>query len=92
MGSTDLERLAAQRQRDLRRSIGREIHDARLEANLSIRRLSTAAGLHHSHLPRVEAGDRSMSQDALVSVATALGYDVSFRLFRSAGPRTRDRI
>lgn len=92
MGSTNLERLIAARQRDARQKLGKELHEARLDANLSMRSLSAAAGLHHSHLPRIEIGQRSPSQDALVALATVLGRSVSIRLFEDAAPALRDRI
>ena len=92
MGSTNLERRIADRQRDARRALGAELRKARLDANLSIRSVSAAAGLHHSHLPRIEIGKRSPSQDALVALATVMGRDVSIRLFESATPQVRDRI
>lgn len=92
MGSTKQERVIAERQRAARVALGAELRRARLDANLSIRSLSTAAGLHHSFLPRIEIGDSSPSQDALVAIATALGRDVSIRLFESTAPQVRDRI
>lgn len=92
MGSTILERLIAERQRDARRALGTEMRRARLDANLSIRQVSAAAGLHHSHLPRIEAGEGSPSQDALVAIATVLGCHASIRLFASWAPQIRDRI
>jgi transcriptional regulator with XRE-family HTH domain len=92
MGSTNLERRIADRQRDARRALGAELRRARLDANLSIRSVSAAAGLHHSHLPRIEIGKRSPSQDALVALATVMGRDVSIRLFESTTPQVRDRI
>jgi transcriptional regulator with XRE-family HTH domain len=92
MGSTAMERLIAERQRRARRTLGDERHRARDDAGLSIRAVSATAGMHHSHLPRIEAGERSPSQEALVALATAMGCDVSIRLYRSTGPRVRDRI
>lgn len=92
MGSTNLERRIVDRQRDARRALGAELRKARLDANLSIRSVSAAAGLHHSHLPRIEIGKRSPSQDALVALATVMGRDVSIRLFESTTPQVRDRI
>ena len=92
MGSSNLERRIADRQRDARRALGAELRKARLDANLSIRSVSAAAGLHHSHLPRIEIGKRSPSQDALVALATVMGRDVSIRLFESTTPQVRDRI
>jgi len=92
MGATTLERQIAERQRDTRRAVGKAVAEARHNANLSSREVSRAAGLHHSHLPRVEAGEASLSQDALVAVATVLGCDVSLKLFPTTGVRLRDHL
>ena len=92
MGNSALERAIAERQRSLRRSLGEELRDVRLAGDLSMRAVSAAAGLHFSHLPRIEAGERLPSLDALVALSTAMGHDVSIRLFPSGGPRVRDRI
>ena len=83
----------AERQGAARRAIGAELRRARLDANVSLRALGRAIDLDPSHLARVEAGDGALSQDALVAAATALGRDVSVRLFESAAvPHVRDRL
>lgn len=92
MGSTNTERVIAARQREARRRLGEELRTARQTANLSMRSISAAAGLHHSHLPRIEIGQRSPSLDALVALATVLGRSVSIRLFEDTVPVLRDRI
>jgi transcriptional regulator with XRE-family HTH domain len=92
MGSTMLERVIAERQRALQRAVGEELRRARLDGDLSMRSVSEAAGLHHSHLARIETGARPASIDAVAALAAAMGYDVSIRLFASSGPRVRDRI
>ena len=92
MASTKLELLIQERQRRLRRAIGEELRRIRADQGLSVRAVSRAAGLHHSHLARIEAGDRDASPDALVALATSMGHDVSFRCFPTDGPRVRDHI
>ncbi len=92
MGSTILERTIAERQRHLRRAVADELHRVRLDEGLASRQVSTAAGLHHSHLPRIETGDRQPSLDALVALAAAMGHDVSIRLYPATGPRVRDHV
>ena len=83
----------AERQDDARRAIGEELRRARLDANVSLRTLGRASGLDPSHLARAEAGRRALSHDALVAAGTALGRDVSVRLFESvAVPHVRDRL
>lgn len=92
MGDTRLQRTINERQRAVRRSIGEELRRVRLEADLSLRAVGRAAGIDPSHLARVEAGDRELSQAALIATAAALGHLVSFRLFPSTGPRVRDHM
>lgn len=83
----------AERQGAARRAFGTELRRARMDANVSLRALGRASSLDPSHLARVEAGDSALSQDALVAAATALGRDVSVRLFESAAtPHVRDRL
>jgi transcriptional regulator with XRE-family HTH domain len=92
MGSTILERAIAERQRLLRRTIADELRRVRFDEGLSQRSVAGAAGLHHSHLPRIETGQRQASLDALVALATAMGHEVSVRLYPGSGPRVRDHI
>ncbi len=92
MGETKLERLIHERQRALRRALAAELRRVLETEGLSLRALGAAVGVDPSHLSRVLGEASGISHDALVAVATGLGYDVSFRLFESVGPRVRDRI
>jgi transcriptional regulator with XRE-family HTH domain len=92
MGETRLQREILGRQRDLRRAVAAELRRVLATEHVSLRALGAAIGVDPSHLSRVLAGDHAISHDALVAVATGLGYDVSVRLFESTGPRVRDRI
>ncbi len=62
------------------------------DQGLSARAVSGAAGYHHSHLPRIETGERDGSLDALAALAAAMGHEVSVRLFPTDGPRVRDHL
>lgn len=92
MGETRLLRLVHARQRNLRTDLAAELRRVLAIERVSLRSLGAAIGVDPSHLSRVLAGDAAIGQDALVAVATGLGYDVSIRLFESTGPRVRDRI
>lgn len=92
MGSTELERRIRDRQRATARALGDECRRARLDAGLSLRALSRATSIDTSHLRRVELAERDPSLDAAVAIATALGHDLSIRLYPSSGPRIRDHI
>src|SRR4051812_41488444 len=92
MGETLLQRSIRERQRAFRRGQGAEIRRIRLDAGLSLRELGAAIGIDASHLSRVEAGDRDVSQATLVAIAAAAGHDASLRFFPSSGPRVRDPL
>ena len=100
MGETRHEREERERRRRIheqqaaaREAIGAELRRARVDANVSLRALGRASGMHPTHLARAEAGVRGLSHDALVAAATALGRNVSVRLFESAAtPHVRDRL
>jgi transcriptional regulator with XRE-family HTH domain len=92
MGSTNMERAIAERQRALHRAVAEELHRVRVDEGLSLRQVGFAAGFHASHLPRIETGERQPSLDALVALAAAMGHDVSIRLYPGNGPRVRDHI
>ena len=64
----------------------------RLDAGLSQRRLAAMASIDHGFLSLIERGLREPSLAVLVAIATALGGDVSLRLFPGTGPRLRDPI
>jgi transcriptional regulator with XRE-family HTH domain len=92
MGSSELERAIADRQQAMARSVGDQYRAARLDAGLSLQALGRATGLDPAHLRRIERAERDPSLDAMVAIATALGRDVSLRLYESTGPRVRDHV
>lgn len=87
-----IERRIQERQRAARRAVGDMVRRAREDEGVSIRALGRAAGLDPSHLARAERGEHALSQDALVALATALGRDVSWRLYETGSPLVRDRL
>jgi transcriptional regulator with XRE-family HTH domain len=86
-----IERRAVQQVRNLSRSLGRDLLQLRNDAGATHGRVAALAGIDRSHYSRIEAGTAMPSLDALASIATALGADVSIRLFAGAGPRLTDR-
>jgi transcriptional regulator with XRE-family HTH domain len=53
--------------------------------------VAAEAGIDRSHLTRIEAGTARPSLETLVALGTAMGADVSVRLYRGRGPRIADR-
>jgi transcriptional regulator with XRE-family HTH domain len=92
VGETKLDRRIRRRQDEARRGIAAELRRVLETEGMSMRALGLAIGVNPSHLSRVLGGAAAISHDALVAVATGLGYDVSVRLFETVGPRVRDRI
>ena len=80
------------RMRRFRLRVGEDIRRLRLDAGLTLTELGGAAGIHRSHLTRIEAGIASPSLDVLLAIGVALGADLSLRYFAGAGPRLVDRF
>jgi len=92
VGRVAVGRVAVGRERDLRRAIGRQLLEARLESGASQASVARAAGIDRAHLCRIEAGAARPSTLVLVHVAAALGAELSVRLFTGVGPRIVDRV
>jgi DNA-binding XRE family transcriptional regulator len=80
------------RSSDLRRRIGSNMADQRLETGVTQRQLATCAGIDQGFLSRIEAGEAKASLDVLLAIATCLGSELGVRLFPTAGPRLHDRF
>lgn len=92
MGETELQRHIRQRQEDFGRALADELRRVVESEGVSLRAIARTVGVDSSQLSRVLRGREGISHEALVAVATALGHDVSLRLFESSGPRIRDRL
>jgi transcriptional regulator with XRE-family HTH domain len=86
-----IEREVQRRLRILARSLGDDIQRIRTGAAASQATVAREAGIDRSHLTRVEAGNAFPSLETLVAIATALGADVSIRLYPGRGPKLIDR-
>jgi transcriptional regulator with XRE-family HTH domain len=53
--------------------------------------VSDLAGIDRSHYSRIEAGTANAGIETLIAIATALGADISVRLYPGTGPRLTDR-
>lgn len=92
MGESKLERRIKEQQALQRLALADQVKRALADEVVSLRALGKAVGVDPSQLSRFLRGKAGLSHEALVAVATGLGYDVSFRLFESTGPRIRDRL
>jgi transcriptional regulator with XRE-family HTH domain len=87
--------VARETERRLRRlalGTGEDIRRMRLDAGLTQTELGGVAGIHRSHLARIEAGTARPSLEVLIAVGIALGADLGLRYFPGAGPRLHDRF
>jgi transcriptional regulator with XRE-family HTH domain len=64
----------------------------REDAGLSRSRLASASGVDAAYLGRIEHGLERPSIETYQRLATALGADLSARLYPNTGPAIRDRI
>lgn len=70
-----------------RQAIGRELHDARIAAGLSQRRVARAAGISQPRLSRIEqAVDTPARVDELAAVCAALGLRLSLKAYPEGQP------
>jgi len=81
---------AAARSTHLRRQLGRDLRDARVDRNLALRDISNAIGLSAPYLSRIERGVvPGVPIETIGRVAAAVGLDLSLKLY-PAGPPIRD--
>ncbi len=69
-----------------------EIDRLRLDCGLTVRGLAERAGVSNGYLSQVIGRSREPSIAVLTALATALGGDLSLRVYPSTGPRLRDGV
>lgn len=89
---TRIQRAGADRARALRRRIASDIRQARDDAGLSLRRVAVAAGVSHATLSALERDTHDPTIEVLARVGSALGMDLSVRLYPGTGPLIRDHF
>ncbi|MBA2315923.1 MAG: helix-turn-helix transcriptional regulator [Chloroflexi bacterium] len=92
MTQTRLQRDAHRRARAIQRSVGSEFRQLREDAGITQRTVSHTAGISASLYSRIESADVAASLEAWIASASALGADVSVRIYPNTGPRIRDRF
>lgn len=85
------EREVQARLRRLERKVGDDLLRMRTDAAATKAQVARTAGVDRSFYGRVESGDAHASIESLVAMATALGAEVSIRLYAGTGPRLTDR-
>jgi transcriptional regulator with XRE-family HTH domain len=73
-------------------SLSEDLIRFREDAGVSRTRLALEAGVDRRFLDRIEAGLARPSLETYQRLATALGADLSSRLFANTGPAIRDRL
>jgi transcriptional regulator with XRE-family HTH domain len=79
--------LAKTRARSLEQQAGRELRDARLDRNLSLREVCAAVGLSIATGSRIERGlVHGVALERLARMGAAVGLDLSTRFFPAGSP------
>jgi DNA-binding XRE family transcriptional regulator len=86
-----IERQVSARLRRLERSVGHDLERLRMDAAATKAEVARIAGIDRSFYGRMESGDAHPSLESVIAVATAMGADVSVRLYPGRGPRLTDR-
>jgi transcriptional regulator with XRE-family HTH domain len=86
-----IDRVVNRRHRETVRSFGNDALRLRTDAGATQAQVSDLAGIDRSHYSRIEAGTANASLETLVAISTALGADISVRLYPGTGPRLTDR-
>jgi transcriptional regulator with XRE-family HTH domain len=74
------------------RNLSEALTGLRLDAGISQRAVAQAAGISPAYLSAIEAGLRTPSVDVLSRLASALGADLSLRIYPGTGPVLRDHL
>ena len=90
--TTTTQRELRRARRELFRSLGRDVRRMREDAGRSQAAIAQAASINQAYLSRIEAGIAAPTVEVLMAIASALGCDLSLRMFPNSGPRIRDRF
>jgi transcriptional regulator with XRE-family HTH domain len=75
----------------IHRSLAEDLRRLREDAGLNRSQLASVAGVDLRYLCRIEDGQERPSIDAYAKLTTALGSDLSARIYPNSGPAIRDR-
>lgn len=91
MTPTRLELRATRLAARLRASLADDLRHLREDAGIGQAALARAAGVSQGYLSEIEAGVARPGAETYARLATALGADLSFRVYPNTGPAIRDR-
>ena len=86
-----IDREVKHRLRRLNRAIGDDLLRIRTDAGATKATVASVAGVDRTFLGRIESGVVNPSIETLVSIATALGAELSIRFYPGSGPKLTDR-
>lgn len=86
-----VERQVRARLHRLAGSIGQDLERLRIDTAATKAEVARVAGVDRTFYGRMESGRAHPSLESLIAVATAMGADVSVRLYAGRGPRLTDR-
>ena len=72
-------------------TIGEDLERLRIDSAATKAEVARMAGIDRTFYGRIESGRARASLESLLAVATAMGADVSVRLYAGRGPRLTDR-
>jgi transcriptional regulator with XRE-family HTH domain len=75
----------------LARRVGEDLARARADSGATMTAVADIAGVHRAQIGRIERAEQHPSLETLVACATALGAEVSIRIYTGTGPRLTDR-
>lgn len=91
MHARQLEREAVRQAARAAAAFRDDVERLRLDAGVSVAGLARASGVDQAHLYRILAGESEPSDLTRARIGTALGADLSLRLYPNTGPTVRDR-
>jgi transcriptional regulator with XRE-family HTH domain len=80
------------RSADVRRWVGQQIREQRLDSAITQAQLAACSGIEQGYISKIEVGAARPSLDVLIALAACLGADLGVRIFPSTSPRVRDRF
>jgi DNA-binding XRE family transcriptional regulator len=84
-------RVVNARLRRVERVLGDDLERLRMDTSATKADIARIAGVDRTFYGRIEAGMAHPSLESLVAIATAMGAEVSLRLYAGRGPRLTDR-